>query len=146
MINANDFIDMFKNPSEKNILFGKMNASKKLVFDGDTTASKKQFACLNSAPGVGDRVAVYKQGQSYIILGVVDSVGRSSDNTKCTYTNGNITKFEEFDGAVLIKTTNFAYNTSGDIESISEIAGGKTTTTTMTYTDGILTSTTKVVS
>jgi hypothetical protein len=145
MINANDFIGMFKNPSEKNILFGKMNTSKKLVFDGDTTASKKQFACINDAPGVGDRVAVYKQGQSYIILGVVDSTGRSSDNTKCTYTDGKITKFEEFDNTTLVKTTNFAYNTNGDIETIQEIAGGKTTTTTMIYTDGVLTSTTKVV-
>ena len=66
--------------------------------------------------------------------------------TKCYYdTNGNLIKHEEIVKNVVIKTTNFTY-VGDNMTSLEEIMGSQTITTTLTYIDGILDTTTKVVS
>lgn len=64
-----------------------------------------------------------------------------------TYTTGRLTKVEEKDGSTVIKTTTIGYDANGRANKITESAGGKTVTTTLTYnTDGTLGSVTKAVS
>jgi hypothetical protein len=63
-----------------------------------------------------------------------------------TYTNGNLTKVEEKDGATVVKTTDLSYDVDGNLETVTETAGGVTVTTTLTYTDGDLTAVSKAVS
>lgn len=64
-----------------------------------------------------------------------------------TYTTGRLTKVEEKDGSTVVKTTTIGYDTRGRANKITESAGGKTVTTTLTYnTDGTLGSVTKAVS
>jgi hypothetical protein len=62
-----------------------------------------------------------------------------------TYTSGQLTKVEEKDGVTIIKTTNLTYDGSGVLTKVDEIAGGRTVTTNLVYTSGVLTSTTKAV-
>ncbi|WP_025026327.1 hypothetical protein [Caldalkalibacillus mannanilyticus] len=62
-----------------------------------------------------------------------------------TYDGENLTKVEEKDDATVVKTTNLSYDTDGDLITTEEIAGGSTVTSTLSYTDGKLSSVSKVV-
>lgn len=66
-------------------------------------------------------------------------------NTVETYTNGLLTQVVEQDGATVIRTTNLTY-TNGLLTQVQEIAGGKTVTTTISYTNGVMSGTSKTVS
>lgn len=59
-------------------------------------------------------------------------------NMTLNYTNGDLTQVLEKDGSTTIKTTNLGY-TNGNLTTVTEIVGGKTITTTLAYTNGILT-------
>ncbi|NRF91522.1 hypothetical protein HQN89_10875 [Paenibacillus frigoriresistens] len=61
-----------------------------------------------------------------------------------TYTSGVLTKIEEKNGSTVIKTTNLIY-TSGTLTSVTEVANGRTVTTTLNYVSGTLDNLTKGV-
>lgn len=71
MIDANGILSMIdkKSTPVKNILFGTISSDLKVIFDGETQPSQKTIARIQYTPVAGDRVAIYKQGQIYIILG-----------------------------------------------------------------------------
>lgn len=61
-----------------------------------------------------------------------------------TYTAGVLTKVEDKNGSTVIKTTNLIYS-SGVLTSVTEIANGRTVTTTLNYVSGTLDNVTKGV-
>lgn len=66
-------------------------------------------------------------------------------SVQLTYTNGQLTTVKELDGTTVVKTTNLAYDTNGNLIEVQETAGGTIVTTTLTYTNGVLTSIAKAV-
>lgn len=66
--------------------------------------------------------------------------------TGLTYTNGSLTGIVEKDGSTTVKSATLAYNASGNLITVTEVAGGTTVTTTLNYTAGVLTSVTRAVS
>ncbi len=77
-MNTEDFLRIINNDN-KNIAFrlGKIDPEyssgrPKIVFDGESTASTKQYPYLSSyEPTAGDRVLLAKIAGSYVILGKV---------------------------------------------------------------------------
>lgn len=59
--------------------------------------------------------------------------------------SGYLETITEKDGVTTVKTTAFTYNGDGTLNTVAETAGGVTVTTTFVYTDGKLTSDSKVV-
>lgn len=62
-----------------------------------------------------------------------------------TYSSGLITGTVEKDGATTVKTSTVNYDGSGNITSVVKTAGGTTVTTTLTYTNSLLTGVSKEV-
>lgn len=66
--------------------------------------------------------------------------------TVLAYANGRISKVEEKDGSPVVKTTTITYDDVGRVSKITETAGGKAITLTLSYnTDGTLSSVSKAV-
>lgn len=78
MLSANDFLNIV-NPSDKPNLYrlGKIDSSytsgrPKIVFDGETLASTKQYPYLASyIPVANDRILMLIVAGSYVILGKI---------------------------------------------------------------------------
>lgn len=84
-----------------------------------------------------------------IVAGVMVASGSGTivaEYSKCSYTDGLLTKFEEGDGIDVIRTTDFTYDGDGNLSTIVETTQLKTTTITLTYIDGVLDHATRVVS
>ncbi|WP_432406732.1 hypothetical protein [Wukongibacter sp. M2B1] len=65
--------------------------------------------------------------------------------TELVYTDGNITKVFEKDGASTVKTTTLNYDGNGNLISVVENADGVSVTSTLNYNLGQLVSVTKAV-
>ena len=63
-----------------------------------------------------------------------------------TYTDGKLTQIRELDGSNVIVTVEISYDENGRIQTVSQTAGGKTVTYTLTYSDGKLTGVSKQIS
>lgn len=75
------------------------------------------------------------------------SQGLSTDEPTLTYdSDGNLVMVEEYEGAVIVKTTTLGYDGEGTLTTVVETTSSKTITTTLHYVEGKLTNTTKVVS
>lgn len=77
-MDANDFVQMFGNKKKiQSFKLGKIDSAytsgrPKIIFDGETTASGKQYPYLGSyAPVANDRVLTVFVGGSYVILGKI---------------------------------------------------------------------------
>jgi hypothetical protein len=68
-----------------------------------------------------------------------------ADNVTLTYTGDDLTQVLEKNGATTVKTTTLTY-TDGKLTSVADVSDGGTITTALTYTGDKLTSTTKTVS
>jgi YD repeat-containing protein len=63
-----------------------------------------------------------------------------------THTGGRITKIDEKDGSTIVKSTTITYDGLGRVSKVTETAGGKTVTTTLSYNaDGTLSGVSKAV-
>lgn len=78
MIQVEDFLKITKGPGKETVFrLGKIDPAyssgrPKIIFDGETTASEKQYPRLASyTPVAGDRVLLAKVAGSYVILGKV---------------------------------------------------------------------------
>ncbi|WP_141432410.1 hypothetical protein [Bacillus sp. 03113] len=68
-----------------------------------------------------------------------------SRNTNLIFSNGLLTTIEEKDGSNVIKTTTINYDEQGQVQSVSESAGGKTVTYTLQYSSGEVTGVSKTL-
>lgn len=59
--------------------------------------------------------------------------------------NGSLATTTVKDGATTVKTITFSYNSDDTLNTVQEVVGGKTITTTYTYTNGECTGSTKTV-
>lgn len=51
-----------------------VNGKPKIIFDGETTASVKEYTCLSSyKPAANDRVLLFKVGGSYVVAGSTET-------------------------------------------------------------------------
>lgn len=64
--------------------------------------------------------------------------------TNLAYTSGVLTGVTETDGATTVKSTTLNYS-SGNLSTVVEVVGGRTITTTLNYTSGVLTSVSRAV-
>lgn len=78
MIQVEDFLKITKGPGKETVFrLGRIDPAyssgrPKIVFDGETTASTKQYPHISSySPVAGDRVLLAKVAGSYVIIGKV---------------------------------------------------------------------------
>ena len=120
------------------------------VSDDDITVIVAQdyFADIYAATVVGDTISLPNQGANVLLR--VTQVSEDSvyvglalqstlNNPSFSYSNGLLTAITYGNGA----TKTFVYS-SGALSSVSLVDGAVTTTKTLNYTDGVLTSITEV--
>jgi len=67
-------------------------------------------------------------------------------SVEMTYANDRISQVVEKDGSSVISTVSISYNADGTVNTLTQIAGGKTVTYTFNYTAGKISGITKSVS
>ena len=78
MINTEEFLNILKNDEKKVFKLGKIDpgyvsGDLKILFDGETTVSVKEYKTINYSPIANDRVLLVRLAGTYLVLGKVGS-------------------------------------------------------------------------
>ena len=135
-----------------------LDAEVKALKDGSvaigslTTTSKTLQGAINELKAKDDSLSsqmadTMTLGSTNRIVNKVKALELKTDTrtTALTYSNGNLTKVEEKDGAIVVKTTTLNYDSSGNLANTVEVALGTRVTTSLNYSSGQLSSVTKAV-